>query len=54
MEPAWTSIRIVERIPLEKPLRVANNLHKTVRKRLAGKLNAQVLRNSYPVRIRVE
>ena len=54
MEAAWKSIRIVEQIPLETPLRVANSLHKTVRKRLAGKLNAQVLKNSYPLRIRVE
>ena len=43
MDPAWKSIRKVERIAQEKPLAVANTLHKTVRKRLTRKLSAQVL-----------
>ena len=54
MDPAWKSIRIVEQMALETPLTVANSLHKTVTKRLAGKLSAQVLRHSYPLGIRVE
>ena len=54
MDPAWKSIRIVEQMALETPFTVANSLHKTVRKRLAGKLSAQVLGHSYPLRIRVE
>ena len=54
MDPAWKSIRLVEQIALETPLTVANSLRKTVRIRLAGKLSAQVLRHSYPLRIRVE
>ena len=54
MDPAWKSFRIVEQMSLETPLTVAKSLHKTVRKRLAKKLSAQVLRHSYPLRIRVE
>ena len=54
MDPAWESIRIVEQMALETPLKVANSLPKTARKRLAGKLSAQVLRHSYPLRMRVE
>ena len=54
MDPAWKTIRIVQQTALETPLTVANSLHKTVRKRLTGKLSAQVLGHSYPLRIRVE
>ena len=54
MDAAWNTIRIVEQIALQTPLTVANSLHKTVRKRLAWKLSAQVLGHSYPLRIRVE
>ena len=54
MDPALKTIRIVEQMALETPVTVANSLHKTVRKRLAGKLSAQVLGRSYPLRIRVE
>ena len=50
MDPAWESTRIVEQMALETPLTVANSLHKTVRKRLAWKLSAQVLGHSYPLR----
>ena len=54
MDPAWESIPIVEQMALETPLTVANSLRKTAMKRLAGKLSAQVLRHSYPLRMRVE
>ena len=43
MDPAWESILKVKQIAQETPLTVANNLHKTVRKRLTRKLSAQVL-----------
>ena len=46
-DPAWKSIRKMEQIAQEIPLTVANNLRKTVRKRLTQKLSAQVLRYSF-------
>ena len=44
MDPTWEFIRKVEQIAQwETPLTFANNLHKTVMKRLTRKLSAQVL-----------
>ena len=53
MNPARESIRKVEQMASETPLTVANNLHKTAKKRLTRKLSAQVLRPSCLLRVRV-
>ena len=54
MDPPWKSIGNVKKMAQETPLTVANNLHKTVKKRLTGKLSAQVLSQSCVLRIRAQ
>ena len=53
MDPAWESIQNVEHIAQETPLTLAKRSHKTVRKGFTGKLSAQVLTHSLPLRVTV-
>ena len=54
MDPARTSMGKVEKIAQETPLTVAKKLNKPAKKRLTGKLSAQVTRHSCVFRMRAE